>query len=270
MQALAFLLTLLLPVILVYFIRNDSKTDSSQPASAKKKKKSKKKATKRLDSTPQSTSTVKSNEADRESETPIEKPQHKDFTQPDTDDKAPPVTLEETTDKPETFVEVKRKKEVDDSQVSRMTIDEDLDGTARYSRVMRIKTDEPVSRPGLEPLEPGWNRAASKPRNVSQGGANANSYEALTKKQRENMAKAAKKRDEKAAQQAEQEARLRQHKRELEKHRINEFYSKGAGKKMTTPSSVWGNSSGTPGTPGSGKRPQGVASLNEHGQLIWD
>jgi hypothetical protein len=166
MQALAFLLTLLLPVILVYFIRNDSKTDSSQPASAKKKKKSKKKATKRLDSTPQSTSTVKSNEADRESETPIEKPQHKDFTQPDTDDKAPPVTLEETTDKPETFVEVKRKKEVDDSQVSRMTIDEDLDGTARYSRVMRIKTDEPVSRPGLEPLEPGWNRAASK-RNVS-------------------------------------------------------------------------------------------------------
>ncbi|KAJ2963139.1 hypothetical protein NQZ79_g1778 [Umbelopsis isabellina] len=105
---------------------------------------------------------------------------------------------------------------------------------------------------------------------MSQGGASPNSYEILTKKQRENQAKALKKKEEKAARQAEQDARLRQHKRELEKLKINEFYSKGGGKKLTTPSSVWGSSSGSPGSPGSGKRPQGVASLNEHGQLIWD
>jgi hypothetical protein len=87
----------------------------------------------------------------------------------------------------------------------------------------------------------------------------------LTKKQRENIAKARKKKEAKATQEAEQEARLRQHKRELEKLRINDFYSKGPGKKTISQSSVWGS-----GSPGSGKRPQGVASLNENGQLIWD
>lgn len=80
------------------------------------------------------------------------------------------------------------------------------------------------------------------------------------------MAKARKKKETKAAQDAEQEARLRQHKRELEKLKINDFYSKGPGKKIISQQpSVWGS-----GSPGSGKRPQGVASLNENGQLIWD
>ncbi|KAJ2963114.1 hypothetical protein NQZ79_g1777 [Umbelopsis isabellina] len=166
MQAIALLLTLLLPIILVYFIRSENKPDSLQSPSAKKKKKSKKKASKRSESTTQSTPAVKSDEPDREPESPIEKAVDTKAVEAVTDDEDSVAELKETIEKPETFVEVKRKKEVNDSQVSRMTIDDDLDGTSRYSRVMRIKADEPVSRPGLEPLEAGWNRAASK-RNVS-------------------------------------------------------------------------------------------------------
>lgn len=170
MQAIALLLTLLLPVILIYFIRSESKPDSLQSPIAKKKKKSKKKASKGSEPNTQSAPAVKSDEQDRakrdepdrKTQLPIEKPLDTKPLKSLSDDEDLATELKETTEKPETFVEVKRKKEVNDSQVSRMTIDDDLDGTSRYSRVMRIKTDEPVSRPGLEPLEPGWNRAASK------------------------------------------------------------------------------------------------------------
>ncbi|CAO3681205.1 unnamed protein product [Umbelopsis vinacea] len=174
----------------------------------------------------------------------------------------------DTKEQPSSFVQERTKKAAVDSEVSRMTIDEHMDATPRFSRVMRIKTDEPVTPQRLEPLEPGWNRTVSKARSPSYG-ASANSFETLTKKQRENQAKARKKKEEKAAMEAEQEARLRQHKRELERLKINEFYSKGPGKKMVSQASVWGGGSGS-GSPGSGKRPQGVASLNEQGKLIWD
>ncbi|KAI9280532.1 hypothetical protein BC943DRAFT_330557, partial [Umbelopsis sp. AD052] len=163
------------------------------------------------------------------------------------------------------FVEVRTKKAAKDSEVSGMAIDQHMDNTSRFSRVMRIKTDEPPAEAEWEPVEPGWNRKASKVRSTPQI-ASANSFEALTKKQRENLAKARKKKEAKATQDAEQEARLRQHKRELERLKINDFYSKGPGKKIISQSNGWGSS----GSPGSGKRPQGVASLNEHGQLIWD
>jgi membrane protein involved in colicin uptake len=73
-----------------------------------------------------------------------------------------------------------------------------------------------------------------------------------------NAKKAQKRKEEKAASDALQAERLRKHKKQLEKTKINEFYSTGAGK--NTP---WG-------TKGSSKRPQATASVNEHGSLIWD
>jgi hypothetical protein len=80
----------------------------------------------------------------------------------------------------------------------------------------------------------------------------------LDKKQRENLARQAKKKQQKAAADALQAERLRKHQKELEKIKIQEFYSSGKGK--NTP---WGSK-------GSSKTPKSTASINEYGQLIWD
>ncbi|KAI8582318.1 hypothetical protein K450DRAFT_278371 [Umbelopsis ramanniana AG] len=282
MQAIALLVTLLLPIVLIYLIRHENGGSSSASA-AKKKKKSKKKSSKAADSTQASTPALidVKDAADREVKKPskqMKQEKQKDkVKEKDTvqiiDEPKEEVTI--TTEKANTpteqekaaalsFVEERMKKAAKDSEVSGMAIDQHMDNTSRFSRVMRIKTDEPPAEEEWEPVEPGWNRKASKARSTPQI-ASANSFEPLTKKQRENLAKARKKKEAKATQEAEQEARLRQHKRELEKLRINDFYSKGPGKKIISQSNVWGS-----GSPGSGKRPQGVASLNEHGQLIWD
>jgi hypothetical protein len=300
MQAIAFLLTLLLPALLVYFIRYENQQSSPETlpeTSSKKKKKSKKKTSKQSESTKTPAAVNVKSIPDPESKqhsTPVkEKDVEREISTVAESAKAPEP---DTKEQPSSFVQERTKKAAVDSEVSRMTIDEHMDATPRFSRVMRIRTDEPVTPQRLEPLEPGWNRTISKgmylinayiiagqlvvtllicttissfaARSPSYG-ASANSFETLTKKQRENQAKARKKKEEKAAMEAEQEARLRQHKRELEKLKINEFYSKGPGKKMVSQASVWGGGSGS-GSPGSGKRPQGVASLNEQGKLIWD
>lgn len=75
------------------------------------------------------------------------------------------------------------------------------------------------------------------------------------------MARTAKRKEEKAAFDAEQAARLRQHQRELERIRIEEYYTKGAGKNTSL---------GKKSQHGSAKTPTAKAGLNEHGQLIWD
>lgn len=75
------------------------------------------------------------------------------------------------------------------------------------------------------------------------------------------MKRNAKKKEQKAAASALQEERLRKHQKELEKARIQEFYSTGKGK--NTPL-------GKNGQRLSSKRPTSTASINEHGQLIWD
>lgn len=80
----------------------------------------------------------------------------------------------------------------------------------------------------------------------------------LDKKQRENMSRAQKKKEAKMAADKLQEERLRKHKKELEKIKIQEFYSSGKGK--NTP---WGKNARS-------KTPQSVASINEFGQLIWE
>lgn len=74
------------------------------------------------------------------------------------------------------------------------------------------------------------------------------------------MARAQKKKEAKLAADKLQEERLRKHKKQLEKAKIDEFYSTGKGK--NTP---WGKNA-----PSRSKTPQSVASINEFGQLIWE
>lgn len=84
----------------------------------------------------------------------------------------------------------------------------------------------------------------------------------LDKKQRENLARQQKKKQQKAAADALQAERLRKHQKELEKIKIQEFYSSGKGK--NTP---WGKNGQQQR---SSKIPSSTAGINEHGQLIWD
>ncbi|KAI8084709.1 uncharacterized protein BX664DRAFT_337598 [Halteromyces radiatus] len=139
-------------------------------------------------------------------------------------------------------------------------IDEHMDNTVRYSRVMRIRT-EPATTPLTPvPYEEGWDQVKVKP-NSSSSSSIPQVEEPLTKKQRYNRTLAARKKEAKAQADALQAQRLRQHQRELEKEKIAAFYKTGAGKH--TP---WGAKP----IPGSSKVPTGKAGLNEHGQLIWD
>jgi hypothetical protein len=76
--------------------------------------------------------------------------------------------------------------------------------------------------------------------------------EALTKKQRENQVRTAKRKELKAQADALQEERLRQHQRQLAGHSI------GAKPKKKHTEAI------------PSRRPTGKASLNEFGQLVWD
>ncbi|CAO3641065.1 unnamed protein product [Cunninghamella blakesleeana] len=136
-------------------------------------------------------------------------------------------------------------------------IDEHMDLTPRYSRVMRIKSEEPAEILPPVPKQDGWTSVNEKSSSYN-GSSTITKDEPLTKKQRENKARAEKKKQAKAAANAIQEQRLKQHQRQLEKERIAEFYSKGPGK--NTP---WSTNK-------SSKTPTAKAGLNEYGQLIWD
>ncbi|KAI8369496.1 uncharacterized protein BYT42DRAFT_584681 [Radiomyces spectabilis] len=142
-------------------------------------------------------------------------------------------------------------------------IDEHMDPTARYARVLRIKADDEEEAFSPVPYEEGWSQVpvSSSSSHVSRPASQAS--EPLTKKQRENMARAAKKKQQKANADALQAERLRRHQKQLEQQKIAEFYSKGAGKH--TP---WGSQGKK--AAGSSKTPSATAALNEHGQLIWD
>jgi hypothetical protein len=83
----------------------------------------------------------------------------------------------------------------------------------------------------------------------------------LDKKQRENLSRSQKNKEAKAAADKLQEERLKKHQKELEKLKIQEFYSSGKGK-----NTQWGKN----GQKSSSKVPQSTASVNEFGQLIWD
>lgn len=80
----------------------------------------------------------------------------------------------------------------------------------------------------------------------------------LDKKQRENAARRAREKAAKAEAEELRLKKLRAHQKQLEKLKIDEFYSTGKGK-----NSPWGQKK-------SSKIPTSTASINEHGQLIWD
>jgi hypothetical protein len=180
MQAIALLVTLLLPVVLFYFIRYENGGSSSASA-AKKKKKSKKKSSKPADSIESSTPAVMDvpDTSDREVKKATkqtkqakqkDKVKVKDSVQIVAETKEEANITTEEVDTPTeqekaaalSFVEERTKKAAKDSEISGMAIDQHMDKTNRFSRVMRIKTDEPPAEEEWEPLEPGWNRAASK------------------------------------------------------------------------------------------------------------
>ncbi|KAI8091425.1 uncharacterized protein B0P05DRAFT_264914 [Gilbertella persicaria] len=149
-----------------------------------------------------------------------------------------------------------------------------MDPTVNYARVMRIRPEEEEEEWEAVPYEEGWNQVKSRrpaTTNTSKSSSyvdnNAKLSEAtsryipgLDKKQRENMARNAKKKQQKAAADVLQAERLRKHQKELEKAKIQEFYSKGKGK--NTP---WGKNGQR-----SSKIPDSHATFNEYGQLIWE
>ncbi|KAL9539854.1 hypothetical protein MBANPS3_010025 [Mucor bainieri] len=155
-------------------------------------------------------------------------------------------------------------------------IDEHMDPTANYARVIRIKPEEEEEEWEAVPVEDGWSQvksrrphtgSASPKISIDKNAAiNADQVDryipGLDKKQRENLARQQKKKQQKAAADALQAERLRKHQKELEKIKIQEFYSSGKGK--NTP---WGKNGQQQR---SSKIPSSTAGINEHGQLIWD
>ncbi|OBZ87733.1 hypothetical protein A0J61_04224 [Choanephora cucurbitarum] len=154
-------------------------------------------------------------------------------------------------------------------------IDEHMDPTVNYARVMRIRPEEEEEEWEAVPYEEGWSQVKGRRQNNTAKSSpydyvdnNAEVVETtsryipgLDKKQRENMARNAKKKQQKAAADALQAERLRKHQKELEKAKIEEFYSKGKGK-----NTQWGKN----GQRTSSKVPNSYASFNEFGQLIWE
>lgn len=150
-------------------------------------------------------------------------------------------------------------------------IDEHMDPTAQYARVMRIRQEESDDDWEAVPYEEGWSQVKTRrPYNPSKNNIDVNaeinnvsmiSNSPLDKKQRENLSRSQKKKAAKAEADKLQAERLKKHQKELEKIKIQEFYSSGKGK--NTP---WGKN----GQRSSSKVPQSVASINEFGQLIWE
>ncbi|KAI9495140.1 hypothetical protein BDB00DRAFT_870594 [Zychaea mexicana] len=299
-QELGLLCVLFLPVLLIYFYRSnaldDDNHDNSNRATTtsttKKSKKSKKKKGKgkaSLDSNSSKTTTT-----DKQSlpitttttaTTDTSHSQQKDSKRspslgkqstPSLDaqtsplmDRAPEASNELTTkastksdgtskEKKESFAAAATAAADKANEPSR-EVDKHMDLTARYSRVMRITTEPEEEEWEPVPYEDGWESIDSSKKPIYSA---PRTQEVASKKQRENQAKAAKRKEAKAAADALQAERLRRHQKELERRKINEFYSTGAGK--NTP---WGKK-GQKGT--SSKTPTATAGLNEKGQLIWD
>ncbi|KAG0168865.1 hypothetical protein DFQ28_004488 [Apophysomyces sp. BC1034] len=257
-REIGLLCVLLLPVLLVYIYRSTDPAPSTTSKKTKKKKKNKK-STQTPHHVPLKTPAV-------------EVPEKKESEKKDNKKSVDVTPSSEKTRSADLSKPASKKNKENQAKVQE--VDEHMDPTPQFARVMRIKTEEEEYVEPV-PYEEGWDRVE---KSQSKSGAimlfhvllkkitqparsPATSFKAaepITKKQRENMARAAKRKEEKARQEALQAQRLRQHQKELERLKINDFYSKGAGK--NTP---WGKKS-------SSKTPTATASLNEHGQLIWD
>ncbi|KAI8142919.1 hypothetical protein BJV82DRAFT_612729 [Fennellomyces sp. T-0311] len=278
-QELGLLCVLFLPVLVIYFYRSQllDTTDNSLDEVAKKSKKKKKKSkAKPSNAKPKDVSPSQPQKLDSPSTRKDEKPK-KIESKPAVD---APSRQEETgkagksqvaepskpneaatpkvvKQQPEE-VPAQKSEPTDKQQTESREVDKHMDLTPRYSRVMRITTEKEEDDWEPVPYEEGWESIGSSKKQIYSA---PREVEPLSKKQRENQAKAAKKKQAKANADALQAERLRRHQKELERQKINEFYSTGAGK--NTP---WGKKP----QKGSSKVPTSKASLNEFGQLIWD
>ncbi|KAI9320179.1 hypothetical protein BX666DRAFT_1920149 [Dichotomocladium elegans] len=284
-QALGLLSVLLLPVVVIYLFRQNNNLPASSTAKKSKKKKKKSKVNRPAVAAdaaanpeaapPQSASNAtplteaNSNDAKLAPREPVAATTSA-HSGPSKTKKQPTNTKAQAAAPPsQSHMPLGSPLAKQDASVQQQRggdeVDEHMDWEPKYARVMRI-TQEPEEEPWQQvPYERGWesvpvkNASSARPAPSSSMSSN----EPLTKKQRANQNKAIKRREAKEAADALQAQRLRQHKKELERLRIEEFYSKGAGKH--TP---WGKKSKQ--QPGSSKIPTGRASLNEQGQLIWD
>ncbi|KAF9384834.1 hypothetical protein CPB97_005347 [Podila verticillata] len=137
----------------------------------------------------------------------------------------------------------------------------------QYARVLSIKptVKEQAIR---EAIPDGFSTQKSRSSGASSGSRQYQSEE-VSKKQRENLAKAAKKKEEKAAQDAIQEQRLKEHMRQVKAEKMKEFY-KAQTRKSAPVESRW-NAPKQPQQPSSSAVSGGMsAQVNEKGQLIWD
>ncbi|KAL0095718.1 hypothetical protein J3Q64DRAFT_1046566 [Phycomyces blakesleeanus] len=284
-RELGLLAVLFLPVLLVYFYRSQVSTTDSDSSAKKSKKKNKSKKKKNVEPTAATVdseldlkSSVKDaqkiNDNKNSNQKPKQSPKAKDKSKDKAKDKAKAkannqnhdqdqdVQIPSTIPVPEPTTPTTRPAVEENSvgikKTRELEVDEHMDHTPRFARVLRIKTEEEEAFAPV-PLEDGWSRQSVRPR--TSGSSSSSTPEPLTKKQRENMARAAKRKEEKESHEALQAERLRRHQQQLDREKINSFYSSGAGK--NTP---WGKN----GKRASAKVPASSASLNEHGQLIWD
>ncbi|KAF9356529.1 hypothetical protein BGX34_009882 [Mortierella sp. NVP85] len=138
------------------------------------------------------------------------------------------------------------------------TADPHGEQTEKFARVLTIKPvvkDERI----FEPIPDGFAVQKSRAGGGSSGGSGHQPTE-LTKKQRENMARAAKKKEEKAALDALQEQRRKDHMKQVKGERMNEFYRAQARKQA--PESRWNTPKST--APASSSPSPAPTSL------IWD
>ncbi|KAF9299683.1 hypothetical protein BGZ74_008760 [Mortierella antarctica] len=139
--------------------------------------------------------------------------------------------------------------------------------STQYARVLSIKptVKEQAIR---EAIPDGFSTQKSRSSGSSSAPRQYQSEE-VTKKQRENLAKAAKRKEDKAAQDAIQEQRLKDHMRQVKAEKMKEFY-KSQSRKQAPVESRW-NAPKQPQQPSSSTVSGGMsAQVNEKGQLIWD
>ncbi|KAF8926088.1 hypothetical protein BGZ47_002915 [Haplosporangium gracile] len=137
--------------------------------------------------------------------------------------------------------------------------------TAHFARVLSIKPAAKEER-FREAIPDGF--SVQKTRSGASTGSSSYQSTEMTKKQRENLAKAAKRKEDKAAADALQEKRKQEHMRQVKAEKMKEFY-RSQPRKSTPVETRWDvpKSSNLASSTVSG----GVsAQVNDKGQLIWD
>ncbi|KAF9357202.1 hypothetical protein BGX26_004075 [Mortierella sp. AD094] len=128
-----------------------------------------------------------------------------------------------------------------------------------FARVLSIKPT--VKEENIrEAIPDGFQTQKSRSTGSSGGSIQYQSAE-LTKKQRENLAKAAKKKEEKAAMDAMQEKRRLEHLRQVKAEKMKEFY-RAQTRKQTPVESRWDAPKTT--------APSSSSQVDNKGQLVWD